>query len=158
MTLHPMEWIYDDGGRAEAGYKGKVGDCATRAIAVAAEMPYRDAYDLLNAASKKERTGTRRRGMSNARTGIHTITFKKVIEGQMGWTWVPKMFIGSGCTTHLRADELPEGRIICNLSRHYAAVIDGVLHDTEDCSRNGMRCVYGYWMEYWNQGMNEEKP
>ena len=45
----------------------------------------------------------------------------------------------------MRKDELPEGRIICNLSRHYAAVIDGVLHDTYDSTRNGNRCVYGYW-------------
>jgi hypothetical protein len=31
------------------------------------------------------------------------------------------------------------------LSRHYAAVIDGVLHDVVDCSRGGTRCVYGYY-------------
>ena len=24
-------------------------------------------------------------------------------------------------------------------------VKDGVLYDTYDCSRNGTRCVYGYW-------------
>jgi hypothetical protein len=24
-------------------------------------------------------------------------------------------------------------------------VIDGVIHDTHDCSRNGTRCVYGYY-------------
>jgi hypothetical protein len=37
------------------------------------------------------------------------------------------------------------------LSKHYAAVIDGVLYDTHDydthdCAREGMRCVYGYWI------------
>jgi len=26
-----------------------------------------------------------------------------------------------------------------------AAVIDGVLHDAYDCSREGTRCVYGYY-------------
>ena len=55
------------------------------------------------------------------------------------------MRIGSGCKVHLRADELPAGRLIVNLSRHSAAVIEGVLHDTYDSSRNGTRCVYGYW-------------
>jgi hypothetical protein len=25
-------------------------------------------------------------------------------------------------------------------------VIDGVLHDTHDCTRGGTRCVYGYWI------------
>jgi hypothetical protein len=31
------------------------------------------------------------------------------------------------------------------VSRHAVAVIDGVIHDTYDCSRGGKRCVYGYW-------------
>jgi hypothetical protein len=57
------------------------------------------------------------------------------------------MGIGTGCTVHLKADELPAGRIIVRLSGHYAAVIDGVLHDTSDCSRDGTRCVYGYWVK-----------
>ena len=55
------------------------------------------------------------------------------------------MFIGSGCKVHLRNDELPAGRLIVCLSRHYTAVIDGVIHDTHDPSRGGTRCVYGYW-------------
>jgi hypothetical protein len=57
------------------------------------------------------------------------------------------MQIGSGCQVHLAADELPPGRIIVRLSKHYAAVVDGVLHDTHDCSRDGTRCVYGYFKE-----------
>lgn len=55
------------------------------------------------------------------------------------------MAIGSGCKVHLRSDELPTGRIIVSVSKHYVAVIDGVLHDIYDPSRHGNRCVYGYW-------------
>jgi len=55
------------------------------------------------------------------------------------------MTIGSGCKVHLCADELPPGKIIVKLSGHVAAVIDGVLYDNHDCSRQGSRCVYGYW-------------
>jgi hypothetical protein len=55
------------------------------------------------------------------------------------------MQIGSGCRVHLRADELTPGRLVVQLSRHLTAVIDGVVHDTHDPSRNGTRCVYGYW-------------
>ncbi len=55
------------------------------------------------------------------------------------------MKIGQGCTVHLRADELPGGRLIVRVSRHMCAVIDGVIHDTHDPSRAGTRCVYGYW-------------
>ena len=66
---------------------------------------------------------------------------------ETGWEWVPTMEFGVGCQVHLRADELPEGRLIVRLSKHLAAVIDGVLHDTHDCSRDGTRCVYGYWTQ-----------
>ena len=45
------------------------------------------------------------------------------------------MQIGSGCTVHVGAEELPPGRLVLKLSRHMAAVIDGVLRDTYDCSR-----------------------
>jgi hypothetical protein len=55
------------------------------------------------------------------------------------------MQIGSGCTVHLRPKELPAGRLVVSVSKHLTAVIDGVIHDTHDCSRRGTRCVYGYW-------------
>jgi len=31
------------------------------------------------------------------------------------------------------------------LSRHLTTVIDGVIYDTYDPSREGTRCVYGYY-------------
>ena len=65
----------------------------------------------------------------------------------LGWKWIPTMTIGSGCKVHLREDELPKGRIVCSLSKHETAVIDGVLNDTYDCSRDGTRCVYGYFIK-----------
>jgi hypothetical protein len=63
----------------------------------------------------------------------------------LGWRWTPVMQIGSGCRVHLRADELPAGRLIVKVTHHLVAVIDGVIHDTHNCSRGGTRCVYGYW-------------
>ena len=38
------------------------------------------------------------------------------------------------------------GRLVVSLSRHWTAVIDGVIFDTHDPSRRGTRCVYGYWL------------
>lgn len=35
--------------------------------------------------------------------------------------------------------------LIAPLSRHVAAVIDGVVHDTYDATAGGPRCVYGYF-------------
>ena len=154
-----MKHVFDDGGRCAAGYKGFTGDCATRAIAIAAEMPYQDVYDLVNRFSEEEKPSKRRRGKSNARTGVHKHTMDKIMS-HIGWTWVPTMFVGSGCKVHLCSEELPSGRIIARISRHYCAVIDGVLHDTHNCaqersvtgmengipySRTWKRAVYGYW-------------
>ena len=62
----------------------------------------------------------------------------------LGFKSVATMGIGTGCKVHLKADELPKGRIICNLSRHYCAVVDGVINDTYDPSRGETRCVYSY--------------
>jgi len=139
-----MKHVFNDGGRKAAGYKGKTGDCVTRAIAIATGLPYQEVYDALNGLADSERTGKRKRGKSNSRTGVYKQTKRKYLES-LGWVWTPTMQIGSGCKVHLRSDELPSGRLIVALSRHSAAVIDGVLHDTYDCSRDGTRCVYGYF-------------
>ncbi len=139
-----LPFQFDDGGRKAAGYKGKTGDCVVRSIAVATGLPYQQIYDRVNELSKRERTGSRKRGKSSARTGVYKGTTHKLLES-LGWRWTPTMEIGSGCKVHLRADELPSGRLIVSVSGHLTTVIDGVIHDTHDPSRRGTRCVYGYW-------------
>jgi hypothetical protein len=149
-----IKWFaHDDGGRAAAGYKGFAGDCGARALAIVAGIPYQEAYDLVNEAAAVERPGARKRRRSgaarprsSARTGVYGDTMRRLM-AKLGWTWVPTMRIGSGCTVHLKADELPAGRLLVNVSKHYTAVIDGVIHDTHDPSRDGTRCVYGYWVK-----------
>jgi hypothetical protein len=69
--------------------------------------------------------------------------------------------------------ELPAGRLVVSVSKHYTAVLDGVIHDTHDPQRDASvvrpdrgeplaagerrvpggqvvktarRCVYGYWI------------
>ena len=64
---------------------------------------------------------------------------------QLGWIWHPTMSIGQGCKVHLKENELPKGRLVVSVSHHETAVIDGVLHDTYDCTREESRCVYGYY-------------
>lgn len=148
-----INFQYDDGGRADAGFKGHTGDCVCRAIAIATSIPYKEVYALINEYGKAERANRKsRKGnayngrRSSARTGVYGDTIRKIM-AHLGWTWVPTMQIGQGCKVHLSADELPKGRLVLNLSRHCTAVIDGVLHDTYDCSRNGTRCVYGYYFK-----------
>jgi hypothetical protein len=140
-----MMWTFDDGGRADAGYTGTAGDCVTRAIAIATGHPYQEVYDRLNQIAKSERPPKRGRP-SNARTGVLKRTYRKLLV-EWGWVWTPTMFIGSGTTVHLRADELPMGRLIVEVSKHVTAVLNGVVFDTHDPSRDGTRCVYGYWSQ-----------
>jgi hypothetical protein len=137
-------FVYNDGGRGDAGYEGNTGDCVTRAISIATRLSYKYVYDSLNTMSQDERIGKRKRKLSNARTGVYRQTYERFLNKQ-GWTFHPTMFIGSGCKVHLTADELPKGTIICRVSRHLCVVIDGVIHDTHDPSRGGTRCVYGYF-------------
>lgn len=149
-------YVYSDGGRAAAGYRGDADDCCVRAFSIATGRPYQEIYDRLNALASKERIGKRKKTISSARTGVHKNTAHKLAYeialeyslrpgGDVSRLWVPTMFIGQGCKVHLCADELPRGRLVVALSKHYAAVIDGVVHDTHDPARDGSRCVYGYW-------------
>lgn len=150
-----MEWVYDDGGRS-AYFKGEnVGDCVCRAIAIATESDYKQVYDRINELAKKEKRG--RRAKSSARNGVRPKMVHDILEGDYGWEWHPCMEIGSGCKVHLRKSELPAGRLVCRVSGHEVAVIDGVVHDTYDCSRDEERCVYGYWKAPDDRG-RMEKP
>lgn len=140
-------FVYDDGGRKAAGFKGEAQDCVCRAISIAAEIPYRDVYNLINEFALHENVGVNKgHKRSNARTGVYKPLIREIM-ASLGWSWVPTMFVGSGCRVHLKKSELPSGRLVVNVSRHSVAVIDGVIHDTHDCSRGGTRCVYGYFIK-----------
>ena len=142
-----MEWQYNDGGRVDSGFKGSPGDCVVRSVAIASELPYKEVYDALSHGCKTQRLTKKSTKMASARDGVNVKRkwFKDYMRS-LGFTWVPLMSIGSGCKVHLHKDELPTtGHLVLNLSRHLTAYINGVLHDTYDCSRQGTRCVYGYY-------------
>ena len=143
---HAQYMVQDDGGRAEAGFKGQTGDCVTRSIAIATGKPYKEVYDALNLMAKDERIPKGRKTRSSARTGVRRKVYEKYLES-IGWQWIPTMKIGSGCRVHLRGDELPKDRIIVRVTHHITCMIDGVLHDNYDCTRQGTRCVYGYFQK-----------
>jgi hypothetical protein len=115
------------------------------------QRPYAEVYSELadGTATQRASRGRPKRG----RTASHGInTRRKWFRDYMaehGFDWVPTMGIGTGCRVHLRSDELPYGRIVAMLSRHCCAVIDGVVRDIYDPSRDGTRCVYGYYRYRW---------
>lgn len=165
-----MPHVYHDGGRRAAMPDARTaGDCVARAIAIVSERPYTDVHAALSAGNASQRvtqrTPKRIAGLATADRGILTgRKWFKDYMGALGFTWTPTMRIGSGCTVHLAAGELPMGRLVVSVSRHYTAVIDGVIYDTHDpqregsvthwfhpdgrlaqTTRSGGRCVYGYW-------------
>lgn len=169
-----MKFVYNDGGRADAGYKGDAGDCVVRAVAIATEQPYQTVYDALSEGCKTQRLTKRSKATSSARDGVNVRRkwFKDYMES-IGWKWTPTMLVGQGCKVHLTDGELPSGRLVVAVSKHYTTVIDGVVHDTHDPQREihstrpitpdrpilpyefthdgkwahsiQRRCVYGYW-------------
>ena len=150
-----MTYIYNDGGRAAAGHeRGK--DCVTRSIAIATGKEYQDVFDSLDELSHHERRGKHKRGISNPSTGMYKATIIKYMDS-IGWKWTKcagcpliqhMICMQTECpktNVHLCADELPSGRLVVVVHQHYTAMIDGVLHDTYDSSREGRRCVFGYF-------------
>lgn len=142
-----MPYRYDDGGRAAAGYKGRAADCVCRSVCIATGLPYTKVYNALAAGTGSQRAGKAGKKARSARQGISTRRkwFRDYMV-KLGFRWVPTMGIGTGCTVHLAQGELPAGRLVVAVSKHYVAVIDGWLCDTDDPGREGTRCVYGYWV------------
>ena len=143
----------NDGGRAEAGFKGGAGDCVVRSIAIAAGLPYMQVYEDLKAAnaayadSRNDKLARRLNVKgSSPRNGNHRNVFHGYILGH-GFEWVATMKIGAGCRVHLRADELPTGTLIVKVSKHLTTIVNGVIQDTHNPSRAGTRCVYGYYLK-----------
>lgn len=123
-------WVYDDGGRAQAGYLfHDAGDCVSRAIAIATEMPYEIVVDIVDKASKGRR--------GDSQSGVYDFATSGILTS-LGWKKVTTK-------AHLNSDEFPPGRLILEVSRHLVALIDGVIHDTYDPSYHGSRRVYAYW-------------
>jgi hypothetical protein len=148
-----IPFVKTDGGRRAAGFTNEktASDCVARAVAIASNRPYIEVYAELAEMNRrmpltKNRSRRAAAGKMTASHGIYTKS--KLFKDYMklnGFEWTATMRIGSGCLMHVKANELPPGRLVLRLSRHCAAVIDGVLYDAYDCSRDGTRAVYGYW-------------
>jgi hypothetical protein len=142
-----MKWVYNDGGRWEAGYRPRhVGDCVCRAIVIATEKPYREVFEALQAANRSIKRPSslsrRSRGFSPDR-GSPDQVYRPYL-ASLGWAYIPI----EGPKVRLSPGELPSGRLIVQVSKHLVAVIDNVIHDTSDCSLHGRRFVQGYFAKH----------
>ena len=129
-----MEWVYDTGGR-EKYYKAlNVRDCATRAIAIANDMDYKETYMML-----KEYNGG-----ESPRNGVYGFISSKMLT-DLGWEYVEykdeDVYFADAM---IPIDEI----IICKLPGHLVAVIKGVAHDTWNIVKSKKpKKLMGYWVK-----------
>ena len=132
-----IEYIYDDGGRKAAGYKGDTGDCAVRAIAIAADADYQHVYKAMcdamqehgyvasgNAYRQKRKDGgKRKRGQLNG---------KQVQQEVMAQFGFRKVTLGAGERPTYTEAHARYGNCIVSTTRHVCALKGGALRDTFD--------------------------
>ena len=131
-----LGYAHDDGGRADAGFKGSAGDCVVRAVAIAGALTYREVYDAMSATMKvngytatgnaysiKPNGGKRQRGQMNAKA----VQMSVVI--QMGFRKIP---FEKGPRPTFTEAHREYGNCVVNTSRHTCALVDGALRDTFD--------------------------
>ena len=131
-----MKYIYNDGGRSKY-FKGKANDCVCRAISIASNRDYKEVYDSL-----KKALGTPRNGVL-----VQNKAFKDWMVAN-GFVWTPCSGIGVKTSVHFIEGELPKGRLVCSVTKHYVAVVDNKVYDTCDSRYNSFNEViriYGYW-------------
>ena len=133
-----MTFKYNDGGMATAGFKKPKSDCVVRAIAIATEKPYMEIHDMINEMAGYD--------MARSGNGVNKKIYNAIMK-EFGWKWVATMFVGSGCKVHLVAHELPHGRLMVRVSKHMTNMVDGIVHDMCNPSRDGTRAVYGYFIK-----------
>jgi hypothetical protein len=128
-----MEFVWNDGGRAAAGYVGIAGDCVTRAVAIASGAAYRDVYKELGKLCEK-----------SPRDGVATDAAARYL-AERGWVR------SAGWHGPFVVEDLPKGVLVVELadrdgrSGHFCTVIDGVVHDTWNPAEDDDYIVEGYW-------------
>jgi hypothetical protein len=143
----PLAYRYNDGGRARAGFEtDAVGDCVARSIAIASGLPYKRVYMRLSRG--KSQHGSGKRGPDVCEGGIRTTRpwFPKYMDF-LGFKW-KRLARGLNPKEVYLTDELPMGRLVVMLRGHAVAVIDGVIHDTYNPTRDEkgrLQAVEGYW-------------
>ena len=120
---HLIGYERDDGGRADAGYRGSAGDCVTRAAAILTGLPYREVYRKMADAERRYGSGKR-----SARNGISKKASPKVF-ADLG---LVKVKIPRGPRPTFTEAHERFGDCIVTTTKHLAAIVDGKLRDTSD--------------------------
>jgi hypothetical protein len=125
-----------DGGRSESRRPKQKNDCTVRALAIAADLPYDEAYDMLMQSGRKSHRGFNFKGW-----------LKKVGNVVNGYRFTWEAYLATKGQARMNpvrfAKEKASGRYIVRTAKHVNTVIDGVSHDT--FRTYDQRCIYGAW-------------
>lgn len=124
----------NDGGRISSKRPKQKEDCTVRALAIAADLAYDKAYDLLKYGGRKSHQGFNFRAWVDGKI-INGYSFK--------WKSFPAQKGERRMNPVTFCNQYKKGRFILRTAKHVFAVIDGVVHDTFK-ERND-RCVYAMW-------------
>lgn len=128
-----IDFTFDDGGRADAGFRGKTGDCVTRAIAICGRLDYRTVYREMAAAMAGHGYArsanaylTRRAGRDGRRCP------KKIQRDVIARFGFEKVRLPRGPRpTYTEAHER-YGDCIVSTRKHVCALVGGSVRDTFD--------------------------
>lgn len=103
---------------------GGVGDCVTRAFAIASGLPYAIVHAKITTLVLRNNPGRRRTRTADSGIPVSQRWFKDYMK-RIGFVWVP------ACDgTRLVREHIPaKGRLIVSMRSHYVAVIDGTIRD-----------------------------
>lgn len=139
-----IDCIYNDGGRDKAYMETNdirfighgVRDCVARSLAIVTDRPYAEIWHALADINKSE--GRR-----------HSANFGVYVGRKSFWDYTAALGLiyVEVPPVVLKNASLPSGKLILNIRAHSVAMIDGVLHDTYNCSPGGKVILKGYWMK-----------
>lgn len=149
------KYVYNDGGRSDAGYTGHTGDCVVRAIALATGRKYKTVYRWMQ---KDKRQWYESQGLSSASVTRYSNPGKGVSTGHYapylrvaGW-YRERSHMGEWCVGDTVADiaNKYKGETVIVRSRskrqrgghHLCCIKRGTVLDTWDCRDNEVQSVF----------------
>jgi hypothetical protein len=127
-------FVYTDGGRSESRRPRQASDCTVIALAVAADLPYDEAYDILKDAGRKSHRGFNFRAWADNQI---------VRDWFFEWVSFPAVKGQRRMNPVRFCCEFPKGRYIARVAKHVVAVVDGTMYAT--FPERDDRCIYGVW-------------
>ena len=131
-----IDYIQEDGGRADAGFRGSTGDCVVRAIAIASGEEYQVVYDTMaahmrkhgyvatgNAYQQKPKAGKTKKRPRSALNIQHDV---------LRFFGFEKVKLPQGARPTYTEAHRRYGNCIVSTTKHMAALVDGALRDLFD--------------------------